>query len=240
MNRFTNASVPGCQACRFRSSCFYDRLEPAAQKIWNKVRTAAEFATERNVYSEGEMPKGIYVICKGRVKVFTTDNRGQQLITWIRHPGEIFGHIALFSQFEYRCSGRAMGPTVLSFIDAKALHELLDAYPKTYLLLLRTIATELRIVQHKLKDTAYQPARSKVATALINAISYSSKDTPAPAIHGLKRTEIAEITGLALETVVRALAELEKKHIIKRETKAINILDYPALMKLAGFHPSKP
>jgi CRP-like cAMP-binding protein len=239
MSLFTKTGVPGCQTCRFKPSCFYDQLEPPAQKIWNKIRSAAEFAADQNVYSEGEMPKGIYVICKGRVKIFTTDARGQQLITWIRHPGEIFGHIALFSQLEYRCSGKAMGHTVLSFIDAKALHELLNAFPKTYPLLLRTISTELRIVQHKLKDTAYQPAKSKVASTLIRAISYKSKDTPLPAIHGLKRTEIAEITGLALETVVRALAELEKRHVIKRETKAIKILDYPSLMKLAGFHPPK-
>lgn len=240
MSRFTKTGVPGCPACRFKSSCFYDQLEPPAQKIWNKIRSAAEFAADQTIYSEGEMPEGVYVICRGRVKIFTTDSRGQQLITWIRHPGEIFGHIALFSQCEYRCSGKAMGNTVLSLIDAKTLHEFLDLFPRTYPLLLRTIATELRIVQHKLKDTAYQPAKSKVASTLIRAISYKSKGTTAPAIHGLKRTEIAEITGLALETVVRALAELEKKQVIKRETKAIKILDYPALMKLAGFHPSKP
>ncbi|HOW89532.1 MAG TPA: Crp/Fnr family transcriptional regulator [Elusimicrobiales bacterium] len=239
MSRFSKTGVPDCRTCRFKPSCFYDHLDPAAQKAWNKVRSAAEFSADQTVYSEGEMPEGIYVICKGRVKIFTTDSRGQQLITWIRHPGELFGHIALFSQCEYRCSGKSMGHTVLSLIDSKSLSAFLDAHPGTYPLLLRTIATELRMVQDRLKDTAYQPAKSKVAATLIRAISYKSKGTASPAIHGLKRTEIAEITGLALETVVRALAELEKSRVIKREAKAIKILDYPVLSRLAGFHPSK-
>jgi CRP-like cAMP-binding protein len=156
------------------------------------------------------------------------------MITWIRHPGEIFGHIALFSQNDYLCNGRTMGPTTISFIDAKTMNKFLNTYPRIYPLLLRMISGELRAVQLKLKNTAYKPAKSKVALALINAISYTSKNTAAPAIHGLKRTEIAEITGLALETVVRALAELEKKKIIRREVKAIKILNYTSLVKLSG------
>ena len=234
MSRLTKTGAPDCPICRFRSSCFYSQLESSAQKVWNRIRSSVEFSADQLIYSEGEKPAGIYVICKGRAKVFSTDARGQQLITWIRHPGEIFGHIAFFSQSDYNCSGRSMGHTILSFINAKTLNEFLNDFPKTYSLLLRTLSNELKTVQMKLKHTAYMPARSKVAAALIKSISYRSKDTTAPAIHGLKRTEIAEITGLALETVVRALAELEKKQVIKRETKAIKILDYPALAKLAG------
>ncbi len=209
-------------------------MEPAAQKVWNNIRSAAVFSTNHDIYAESQKPEGVFVICRGRAKVFTTDAKGQQLITWIRHPGEMFGHIALFSRKDYLCNGRTMGATTLSFVDNKTLNEFLNSFPKTYPLLLHTISNELRAIQLKLKDTAYKPAKSKVAMALIKAISYKSKNTSAPAIHGLKRTEIAEITGLALETVVRALAELEKKKVIKRETKAIKILDYNSLAKLAG------
>jgi len=127
-----------------------------------------------------------------------------------------------------------MGSTMLSYIDAKVLGKFLNSYPKTYSLFLHKIANEIRIIQFKLKDAAYKPARSKVALTLINSISFRSKNTALPAIHGLKRTEIAEITGLALETVVRTLAELEKRKIIKRELKAIKILDYPMLAKISG------
>jgi CRP/FNR family transcriptional regulator len=209
-------------------------MEPAAQKVWNNIRTAAVFAANHDIYTESQKPEGVFVVCKGRAKVFTTDARGQQLITWIRHPGEMFGHIALFSRKEYLCNGRTMGATTLSFVDIKTFNEFLNSFPKTYPLLLHTIANESQAIELKLKDTAYKPAKAKVAQALIKAISYKSRNTPAPAIHGLKRTEIAEITGLALETVVRALAELEKKKVIKRETKAIKILDYHSLVKLAG------
>jgi CRP-like cAMP-binding protein len=239
MDRFTKNQAPDCGTCRFKAVCFYSKLDPQAQKAWNAAKLGRKFSDEENIYDAFQQPQGVYVVCKGRSKVFSTDTKGQQLITWIRHPGETFGHIALFSENDYFCNSRAMGETILSFVDKKSLDQFLNDHPKTYKLFLHKVANELRSLQMKLKDTAYKPARSKVAKALISAISFKSKDTSAPAIHGLKRTEIAEITGLALETVVRTLAELEKRNIIKRETKAIKILDYATLQRVADPHARK-
>ncbi|MBI4801892.1 MAG: Crp/Fnr family transcriptional regulator [Elusimicrobia bacterium] len=239
MNGFSKRELTNCFKCNFKLSCFFQHLEPAAQKVWNDIRLSRLFGDDEDIYAESQKPSGIFVVCKGRAKVFTIDLKGQQMITWIRHPGELFGHIALFSQNEYLCNGRSMGTTILSYIDSKTLGEFLNSYPKTYLLFLHKIANEVRDIQLKLTDTAYKPAKSKVAQTLINAISFKSRNTDKPAIYGLKRTEIAEITGLALETVVRTLADFEKKKIIKREPKAIKILDYHILAKIANPH-AKP
>ncbi|MFA6433966.1 MAG: Crp/Fnr family transcriptional regulator [Elusimicrobiales bacterium] len=239
MTSYTKKVVPNCFSCQFKSSCFCDHLEPAAQKVWDTIRLAANFTAGEEIYAESQTPAGLFVVCRGRVKIFSTDARGSQMITWIRHPGEIFGHIALFSRNKYLCSGRSMGSTTLSFIETRTLNRFLNAFPGTYPALLHAVANEVRTLQLKLKETAYKPAKSKVALALINAISYKSRNTAAPAIHGLKRTEIAEITGLALETVVRTLAELEKKKLIKREIKAIKILDYATLLRMTDPHAKK-
>ncbi len=239
MDRFNKQQAPDCGTCRFKPNCFVVRLDAEAQKVWNSLKLGRKFSDDEDIYSEAQQPQGVYTVCKGRAKVFSTDAKGQQMITWIRYPGDTFGHIALFSENEYFCNAKAMGETILSFVDKKKLEDFLNAHPKTYKIFLRKIANELRALELKLKDTAYKPARSKVARALLNAISYKSKNTTAPAIHGLKRTEIAEITGLALETVVRTLAELEKRSVIKRETKAIKILDYPTLVRIADPHAKK-
>jgi len=225
--------------CRFKQNCFVVRLDAETQKEWNALKLGRKFTDEEEIYNECQQPLGIYTVCKGRAKIYSTDARGQQMINWIRHPGDTFGHIALFSENEYICNARTMGDTVLSFVDTKKLEHFLETHPKVYKIFLRKLANEMRGMQYKVKDTAYKPARSKVAKALITAVSFKSKNTSTPAIHGLKRTEIAEITGLALETVVRTLADLEKRNVIKREIKAIKILDYPTLVRIADPHAKK-
>jgi CRP/FNR family transcriptional regulator len=239
MNKFTKEEAPDCGVCRFKAGCVYSKLDAAAQKTWNTIKIARKFHNEENIYREGQPPLGIYTVCKGRAKIFSTDAKGQQMITWIRHPGETFGHIALFSEKDYFCDSETMGEAVISFIDKNTLEKFLSSHPETYKVLLRKIASEMRLLQLKLKDTAYKSAHSKVARALLNAITFKSRDTSHPAIYGLKRTEIAEITGLALETVVRTLAELEKRKIIKREVKSIKILDQATLTHVADPHAKK-
>ncbi len=173
-------------------------------------------------------------MCAGRVKISSTDFQGQQLITWIRHPAEIFGHFALFSQKEFTCNAEAMGNTTISFIEGNAFKLFMDSFPGVYGLMLQKMAMENRAMQLKLKDTAYKPAKAKIAHTLIKHISFKTRNTPTPTIYGLKRTEIAELTGLALETVVRCLSDLEKKKIIKRAADHIKILDYESLQKISG------
>ena len=239
MENTAKKPMADCSGCGFLLVCFADKLEPEAQKLWNAMKTVRHFKDGDEIYGESQKPAGIFVVCKGRAKVFSTDAKGQQMISWIRHPGELFGHIAFFSGNPYSCNARAMGDTTLSFLSEKALDNFLTADPKTHRLFLRKLAQEAHGLQAKLSDAAYQPAKGKVAKALLKAVSFKSKDTSAPAIYGLKRTEIAEITGLALETVVRILAEFEKKHLIKRETKSIKILDHAGLSKIAGPHFKK-
>lgn len=233
MTGFTKEAAPDCNTCRFKASCLYTQLDPGAQKLWAGGRLGCKFSDGEEIFAEGQHPAGLYIACKGRAKVTSSDARGQQLINGIRHPGSIFGHIAFFADKPYTSNAMAMGDTSVSFLDKKNLETLMDTWPLTCRVFLRRFANEMRGLQSKIKDTAYKPARSKVARALINAISYKSKGTTNPAIHGMKRTEIAEITGLALETVVRTLQDMEKRKIIKRELKSIKILDYATLAHVA-------
>lgn len=230
---FAKDKAPDCNNCKFKLDCLYNFLGLEAQKKWIEIRSACSFSDKDQIYSEGEPPKGIYVVCMGRVKIYSTDFQGQQLITWIRHPAEIFGHFALFSEKEFTCNAEAMGNALISFIDGKTFKLFMDCFPGVYSLMLKKMSLENRAMQLKLKDTAYKPAKSKIAHTLIKHISFKTKDTPTPTIYGLKRTEIAEITGLALETVVRCLSDLEKKKIIKRSPNYIKILDYESLVKIA-------
>lgn len=226
--------VSDCNLCKFRLDCIYNQLTTEAQKKWLEIRTSLNFSDKENIYSEGDKPCGIYIVCAGRVKISTNDFQDQQLITWIRHPAEMFGHFALFSQREFTCNAEAMGNTVISFIEGNSFKVFMKCFLQVYDIMLKKMAIENTIMQLKLKDTAYKPAKAKIAHTLIKHISFKTKNTPTPTIYGLKRTEIAELTGVALETVVRCLSDLEKRKIIKRASDHIKILDYNCLQKISN------
>ncbi|MCG2724907.1 MAG: Crp/Fnr family transcriptional regulator [Elusimicrobia bacterium] len=233
---FKNNKKIDCLKCIFQKNCVFNDLDLKTKIEWNSLKRAASCENGHLIYKEGEKPTDIFIVCGGRVKIFTTDSKGQQMITWIHHPGKTFGHISLFAENDYRCNAECMGKTIISAIDQKSFRYLLDSYPKLYMLFLKSISADICVMELNLKDTAYKPAKVKIANTLLKSISFKSKDTTYPTIYGLKRTEIAEITGLALETVVRALAAMEKNKIIKREAKYIKILNLAKLHKISDTH----
>lgn len=221
-----------CVKCIFKANCFYDKLDAKDKKKWNLLKKIHACSDRDLVFEEGKTPSGIYTVCKGRVKIYMRDMYNQQMIIWIKHPGDMFGQISIFSGEEYLANAECMGNTVISRISLKDWNSFLNE--TTYRELLKQLSIEMRKIFYKLKDTAYLPAKNKVALTLLNYISYKTKNTLNPTIYGLKRIEIAEITGLALETVVRTLAIFEKKKIIKRDGRAIKILDIEKINKLAN------
>ena len=225
-----------CFKCMFKKTCIFSDLDAKTKKEWNKLKRSVSYENGHLAYKEHEEPKGFFMICQGRIKVFTTDSKGQQMITWIRHPGKAAAHIAFFAETDYRSSGECMGKTTVSFIDRKLFNQCLKSCPKLHHLFLKKLSNDILKLQGSLKDTAYKPAKVKIANTLLKFISFKSKNTNHPTIHGIKRTEIAEITGLALETVVRALAVMEKNKIIKREAKSIKILNLTGLNKISDTH----
>jgi len=226
-------SVSDCKNCKFLKNCIFDQLSLDAKSQWVRIIKLLKFQNEKMIYSENEKPENVFVVCKGRVKVYSTDYTGQQLIIWIRYPGEIFGHLAIFSGKEYSCNAQAMGETFIVKINKDDFMEFLKKFSEMYEILIHKMAMDNRILQIKLQESAYKPAKVKVAHTLIKHISYKTKDLPQPYIYGLKRKEIAEITGLAIETVVRVLSNFEKNKIIQRSTNYIKILDYQKLLKIA-------
>ncbi|PIS47155.1 MAG: hypothetical protein COT17_04990 [Elusimicrobia bacterium CG08_land_8_20_14_0_20_51_18] len=230
---YNKEQITTCQGCKFKTACIFSELETGAQKEWQTLRNFKKFKDGQPIYAENENPTGVFIVCKGRVKIYSTDYLGQQLITWIRHPGEMFGHLALFSGNGYSCNAESMGEAFISLIAGPAFNKLMEKFPRISYLMLKKMSIENKAMQLKLKDTAYKPAKAKVAHTLAKHISYKSKNTETPTIYGVKRTEIAEITGLALETVVRILSDFEKKKMIERSPSHIKILDLQALLKIS-------
>jgi CRP/FNR family transcriptional regulator, cyclic AMP receptor protein len=56
-----------------------------------KIKYASDYPQRAILFVEGQSPRGIYIICTGRVKLSTTSRDGKTLILRIAEAGEILG-----------------------------------------------------------------------------------------------------------------------------------------------------
>lgn len=230
---FSKRDAPNCEWCQFRKNCFYDLLgTKEAKKAWREMRLAGPFRPGEVVFHEGTMPQGVYVVCKGQVKIYKSSRAGHQLTTRVERPGDLVGQITLLANDgPYTGTGEALEPSVVSMVEQKSFVDFLRRFPESALALLRELARDVRRGENKARDIAFKPARGRLADTLLRMMQPAK---PYPLVAGIKRRDLAEMAGLTIETAVRLLKDFEERGLIRKKEKDLVLLKEPDLRSLAG------
>src|SRR5579859_5814233 len=128
---FSKREAPNCDWCPFKKNCLYDLLgTKEARRAWREMRLAGSFKAGEVVFHEGTLPQGVYVVCKGRVKIYKSSRTGQQLTTRLESPGDLVGHISLLAkEGAYTGTCEALEQSVISMVDEPTFVQFLSKYP---------------------------------------------------------------------------------------------------------------
>jgi CRP/FNR family transcriptional regulator, polysaccharide utilization system transcription regulator len=229
---YSKKEAPNCDWCAFKKNCFYELIsDKESKRAWREMRLANRFRSGEVVFYEGEQPRGLFVVCKGKVKIHKSSRTGQQLITRIESPGDLLGHVSMLAQGPYTSTAEALEESVVSVIDEKSFVDFLARFPQSSLALLRALAHDVRRGENKARDIAFKPARGRLADSLLRMMQPAK---PRPIVAGLKRKDLAEMSGLTIETTVRLLKDFEKRGVLKKKEKDLVVLNEEHLRTLAG------
>jgi len=221
-----------CSKCNSRELCFYSKIKsPITRARWNHSKNTRTFRKEEIIFLEGDIPHNFYVVCDGRVSISKTLSNGKKTILSIRTPGHMFGYACICRGTRYIITAKSITDTKVSCFPKEKLIEMFRADFNFCLEIIKLLCVEIGNLQTRLCMMAWQNAEEKVINVIINHISFVTQNDPNP-ILSIKRSEIAEICGLRVETVVRTLQKLEDKKIIKRDGQKIKILSLNKLIEI--------
>lgn len=228
---FTKKDAPNCDWCPYRSNCFFDLLSDKQSKAeWKDMRLANRFRAGEAILYEGDKPRGLFVVCTGKVKIYKSSRTGQQLVTRIESPGDLLGHRAMLAEDSYSGTAEAMEESVVSQVGAEEFREFLLHHPRAAIALIKALAHDVRRGEDKARDIAFKPARSRLAATLLD-LARPVKNKPS--VTGVKRKDLAEMSGLTIETTVRLLKDFEKRGLLKKSAKDLIITDEPNLRSIS-------
>ena len=223
-----------CLLCKLRQSGYFCDMPPASLKELDKVKYASAYPQGAVLFVEGQAPRGVYVICGGRVKLSTTSRDGKTLILRIAQAGEVLGLHATVSGKPYELTAEALQPCQLDFIRRDDFLRFLQNHADAC----------LNAAQHLSKNcqSAYEMVRSlglshSVAEKLARLLLEWSTDGDASKEGirikvSLTHEEIAQLIGTSRETVTRVLGEFRQKKLAQLRGSTLVILDKPALERM--------
>lgn len=176
-----------------------------------------EYQTHDLIFEEGTTPHYYYQIVKGRVKISNYNEDGTEFIHNIQSHGQCVGEWMLFSQHTYPMSAVAMCPSSVLCLSKPNFEELLKDHPELSIKLLKCTSDKMYFKFIMSHNNVVKSPVCKIWFFISYLKSYHYSSKPFSYEVRLTRQQIANYTGLTVETVIRSIKHLEgeNKLIIK-------------------------
>ena len=190
------------------------------------------------VFSEGSFSKGVYILRKGKIKIYKTNKEGKEQIVYIYRKGEVMGYRPLLCQETHPVSAAALEDCVISFIPKKYFLHVIDQSSVFTKRLLTNLAHEFSVWINRLTIFAQQPVKERLVLSLLilNEKYKKEGNEHLPVIINLSREDLANYVGTTIETLVRMLRQFKDENIISTSGRKIIILKPEVLEKMESLY----
>lgn len=194
----------------------------------DSLNRVAEHGTVRNypkntvMIHEGDRSDSLYVILSGKVKVYSSDEDGKEVILNIQGPGECFGELALIDAAPRSASVMTMEPSRISVISRADFERCLAENSGIALELIRSLAQRVRSLTESVKSLALLDVYGRVARTLLDMASEEGGGQLVVR-QRLTHQDIANMVGASREMVSRIMKDLVNGGYIHVKDKVITI-----------------
>jgi CRP/FNR family cyclic AMP-dependent transcriptional regulator len=163
------------------------------------------------IFKEGTTCCFYYQLVSGRVKWLNITDEGKEFIHTIIEPGECFGEIPLFDDEPYAATAIADEDTVVVRLHKPVFNTLIKENRDIHFKFSRLLAKRVRFKLLLLKSFACHDPENRIM-ALLNYLKKENKNFCLDCTQlKLTRQQIADMTGLRVETVIRAMRHMHDK-----------------------------
>lgn len=172
------------------------------------------------LFMEGEQARYYWQVIKGRVKMVNYSEDGQEFAQGMFAAGESFGEPPLFTDIDYPSNAIAVEYSQLWRLTKEKFLQLLKENFEVHLQITATLCQRLYYKATIMKEISSHAPDHRVLT-LIDLLKEKQTDPQAPYVVPFTRQQLADMTGLRVETVIRSIKSLEKEGKLKIENRQV-------------------
>ena len=229
--------LDNCLTCPIREEHLFCNLSvPAAQRL-NDIKSTAVYPKAAVLFIEGQQPRGVFVLCTGKVKLSTSSSEGKTLITKISEAGDVLGLNATISNHPYEVTAEMIEPGQANFIPRDALLRFLSEYGEVALRVAEQLSRNYYTAYEEIRTLGLTTSPGEKFAKLL--LSWYPEKTQSNGSAQIKMTltheEIAEMIGTTRETVSRLFSEFKKKQLLQVKGSTLVLRNKSALESLVKF-----
>jgi CRP/FNR family cyclic AMP-dependent transcriptional regulator len=226
--------LDNCLSCPVRGEHLFCNISPQAAQRLNDIKSTAVYPKGTMLFIEGQLPRGVFVLCVGKTKLSTSSREGKTIITKISESGDVLGLNAVISNRPYEVTAEMMEPGQANFIPRDSFLHFLKDFPEVAVRVAQQLSRNYFTAYEEIRTLGLAASPSEKFAKLL--LSWSAKTIQDDGSSQVKLTltheEIAEIIGTTRETVSRLFSEFKKKQLMQLKGATLIIRSRVALERI--------
>jgi len=202
-----------------------------SQRLPDKTLASLERCTQLRRYpkntivvSQGDQGETVFFILEGRVKVYVSDDAGDQVVVGMQGRGEYFGELSLDDGLR-SASVVTVEPTQLAVVPKTKFGELVASEPELAVQLIGHLIGRVRALTERVTDLALMDVYGRVVKLLHDQSTPRADGTRS--MQRLTQQDLAEHVGSSREMVSRIFKELVVGGYVSMTTEEIIVHRVP-------------
>lgn len=186
------------------------------------------------IYSPDEHGEVLFLLKKGRIRLYRLSPEGKVLTTAIIEPGSVFGEMALLGQGMQDSFAEALEDSTLYTLSRRDVQEVLLSDPRISRRLLEIVSRRLSSTERKLEEFAFRNVPQRLASLLLQLAHLPASHQGGPVTLPRRYThqQLAEMIGTYRETVTKVLNDFRKQELVRMDRGRIQLVDIEALQAM--------
>ena len=207
-----------------KSSSFYDSLSSKEKTYIADKILRTEFKKGQILFKEGSYSKGIYIVRKGKIKIFKSSQHGPERIVYIYKKGDYFGYRPLLAEDPQPVTAVAMDNAVISFIPKETFMYLFNRSETLAKRIALILSKEFSVWINKTTAFTEYSVKERVALSLLILTRVYQRANEKRVVISINRDDLASYVGTAKESLVRTLRLFKDEKIISTQGTKIVVM----------------
>jgi CRP/FNR family transcriptional regulator, cyclic AMP receptor protein len=230
---------------KLRLLSMVDILEPLSREEMKELSLRVpdtHVQRGRIFYTPKERSEALFMLKKGRVRIYRVGPDGRELTLSVVGPGTVFGEMSLTAQRLENAYAEAMEPSVICAMKRHDLERLVMEKPQVGLKVMSVLSERLSRTEDRMEDIALKEVPARLAGFILQLIESEgvvTREGYKVPTHYTHR-QLATMIGSKRETVTKAFTLLQQAGTVELKRRRIHVKDLEALKRAAryGLSPS--
>jgi CRP/FNR family cyclic AMP-dependent transcriptional regulator len=219
---------------KLKSNGFFSSLSESSIRAINQIAQFGRHPADTIIFFEGDIARGVYILCEGRAEVLTTNTDGKTRILKIALPGDVMGLNSVLAGTSHEVTVKTIHPCQFAFIARGAFLKFVKEHGDACLYFAQHLSRDCHAAYDVIRSMG-TPVEKRLARFLMSCCESGCVN------EGIVRAElvltheaISQRIGCSRETVSRVLSEFKRRRVAELVGTTLLVHDCEALESLSA------